>query len=761
MGMKTVEKVSHDRCTGCCACYNICPKAAISMKEDRDGFLYPEIDKNLCIDCGKCLAICPALHLNYENDIEPECYAAMAEDEIRKASSSGGMFSLLADHFIEQEGVVYGAAYTENYHNVEHVSAETQEELVPLRGSKYVQSYIGDSFTQVKEQLATGRKVLFTGTPCQVAGLKAYLGRDYEGLYIVDLVCHGTPPVKLYRKFIEEIEAEQGRKVTYVSFRDKETGGWNPSTFIKLEGGRVIQKKRNDSPYLNAFLQLLTLRECCGNCKFATLPRQGDLTLADFWDVHRYDPALDDRKGTSAVLVNNEKGEELLGIIKEKSIKVAKVPLSHAVRYNPQIKYSSIHHKHRERFFELLREYPIGMEKAVNDALHRHFDIGYIGWWYGDNYGSVITSFAMNRILKGLGKTVLMIDFPYLPGKSSKKWESAARRFANHFYETSMRRQVDKHGDLNYYCDSFLVGSDQLWNWWSNNDVGSYYYFLDFADKKHKKIAYATSFGHASGYYPEDMRVKVSYLLHRFDAISVREASGVDICAKNFGVDAVQVLDPVFLCSREDYNEAISLSNIQIEEPYVLAYILNPTEDKIKTVRRAAAEKGMPYHIIIDGQGNQEELLKAVNDPNVLPKMEIADWLKYFAHASYVVTDSYHGFCFSIIFGKQMVVYPNALRGATRFEALGNITGLYSRFVQSHSEVLEKKLFGEDVDFEEVHSRLEPELQKSRQWLKDALDSKSKAESAETIGLWKILEYDAEIHRMKREIKELRDRLGQ
>ena len=761
MGMKIVEKVSHDRCTGCCACYNVCPKGAISMKEDRDGFLYPEIDKNLCIDCGRCLDICPALHLDFTNEMEPECYAAIAADEIRQKSSSGGVFTLLAEHFIEQEGIVYGAAYTENYHNVEHISAESKEALAPLRGSKYVQSYIGETFRQVKEQLAKGRKVLFTGTPCQVAGLKAYLGKQREGLYTVDLVCHGTPPVKLYRRFIEEIEEEAGSKVTYVSFRDKETGGWNPSTSLELEGGRVIRKKRNDSPYLNAFLQLLSLRECCGNCKFATLPRQGDLTMADFWDVHRYDAALDDRKGTSAVLINNEKGQELLEVIRERAIKLQPVPLAHAVKYNPQIKYSSIHHKHRERFFELVREYPMKLEKVVSDALHRHFDIGYVGWWYGANYGSVITSYAMNRVLKRMGKTVLMLDFPYLPGKSSKKWESAAHRFARHFYETSMRRQVDQHSDLNYYCDTFLVGSDQLWNWWSNSDIGSYYYFLDFVDKKHKKIAYATSFGHASGHYPEEMRVKISYLLHRFDAISVRETSGVDICAKNFGVDAVQVLDPVFLCSREDYEEAISLSDTKLDEPYVLAYILNPTEEKIKTVRRAAAEKSMPYHIIIDAQGNQEELIKAANDPNVLPELEIADWLKYFANASYVVTDSYHGFCFSIIFGKQMVVYPNAMRGATRFEALGNITGLNSRFVKSHSEVLEKKLFGEEIDFEKIHGRLEPEIQKSQQWLKDALEAKNKVESAETIGLWKILEYDAEIYRMKREIKELREKLGQ
>ena len=725
------------------------------MREDKDGFLFPAIDEQLCSNCGACLRVCPAVNPAYENRDNPECFAVMASAEVRMLSSSGGVFTLLADWTIENGGTVCGSAFTQNYHDVEHICVSDKEGLKQLRGSKYVQSRIGSVFADIRRILNEGNAVLFTGCPCQVAGLKKYLGKSYENLYTVDLVCHGTPPLKLYQQFVAELEQEKGSKVSYFSFRDKKTGKWSPSTTIRFEDGTEYFRKRNDSPYLNAFLNLLTLRECCGNCRFATLPRQGDLTMADFWDIHRYDPALDDQLGTSAVLVNNEKGKTLLSVLEDRAAKIKQVPLEHAIQYNRQIKYSSVHHKDRKRFFELIREYGFSVQKAVDWTLRRHFDIGYIGWWYGANYGSVMTSFALNRVLKHMGKTVLMLDFPYLPGQSGKKSDSSARHFGRYFYETSMRRQVDKHYDLNYYCDCFLVGSDQLWNWWSNRDIGTYYYFLEFADSKHKKIAYSTSFGHEDGYYPEDMRVKVSYLLHRFDAISVREATGVDICRKKFGVDAVQRVDPVFLCSIADYEEAIHYSQMKLSTPYVLAYILNPTEEKLKAVRYVAEQKKLPYYIIIDGQGNEEELKKEIPDDCVLPKLEMADWLSYFKNSSYVITDSYHGFCFSVIFHRPMIVFPNALRGVTRFASLGEITGLNSRFVYSFAEVLDKDLLEQSIDFVSIDARLQPEIQAGKEWLENALNMSVKQESAETLALWKILEYDRKLYSDNERIKKL------
>ncbi len=751
---KTINEVTHDLCTGCGACYNKCPVDAITMKYDTEGFSFPSIDSQKCIHCGLCFKICPVVESKCENIPEPKCYAVMANDEIRENSSSGGVFTLLAEWMLRQGGVVCGAAYSQDCYSVEHIFITKEEELYKLRGSKYVQSSTGKIYKKVKAFLDNGKSVLFTGTPCQIAAVKAFLEKPYENLYTLDLVCHGVPSPKVYQKFIEEQEKNYGSKAVRVAFRDKHFGGWDPSTKIWFADGQVYQKKRNECSYLKAFLKLLTIRKSCGRCPFATLPRQGDMTIADFWDIHRYNPKFDDRKGTSLVLPNNPKGFLMLDVLRETSILCQEAPLQHAIKYNAQIKYSSVLHPRRTRFFDLIDSYHYDFEKAVDYGMNRRFDIGYIGWWYGANYGSVVTNFALNRVLKDMGKTVLMLEWPVLSGEIPKhKPDNKSRRFAKHFYEESLLYHLDDYGRFNYHCETFLVGSDQLWNWWSNRDVGSYYFFLDFVDDKHKKIAYSTSFGHESAYYPEEMRLKVSYLLSRFDAISVREKSGVTVCKRNFGVDAVQTVDPVFLCSMEDYEKAIALSRVEIKEPYVLAYILNPTVDKIESVRHVAHKLGQPYHIILDGQDDFEKLKAQANDPYVLDSLEIADWLKYFKHASYVVTDSFHGFCYSIIFEHSMSVFPNKLRGLARFESLAEMTGLEDRIVWSKNELISKAPWSKPVDFSKVRLNMRPQIEFSRQWLKDALQMEKRLPSARELELKCMLQSQKTLSQLQQENK--------
>ena len=733
----TIDVITHNQCTGCGACYNKCPVNAIVMKPDAEGFSFPSINSEQCIHCGLCLKTCPVFETKYENNPEPKCYAVMANDEIRKNSSSGGVFTLLAEWVLRQGGVVCGAAYSQDCYSVQQIIITKEEDCHKLRGSKYVQSENGEIYKKVKAYLDNGTPVLFTGTPCQVAAVKAYLEKPYEKLYTLDLVCHGVPSPGVYQKFIEEQEKKYGSKAIQVTFRDKQFGGWNHSTKICFANGEEYQKKRNECSYLKAFLRLLTIRRSCGNCPFAALPRQGDMTIADFWDIHRLNSKWDDRKGTSLVLINSPKGEVMLDALRQAAILCQEAPLQHAVKHNAQIKYSSILNPARSRFFDLLYSYQYGFEKAVDYSLNRKFDIGYIGWWYGANYGSVVTNFALNRVLKDMGKTVLMLEWPILSGEIPRdKPDNKSRRFAKHFYEESLFYHLKDYGKFNYLCETFLVGSDQLWNWWSNRDVDSYYFFLDFADDKHKKIAYATSFGHESAHYPKNMQLKIRYLLSRFDAISVREKSGIAACKKKFGVGAVQTMDPVFLCRMEDYENAIALSNVKLKGLYVLAYILNPTADKVEAVRYAAQELGQPYYIILDGQGNFEELKKQVNDPNVLDPMEIADWLKYFKYASYVVTDSFHGFCYSIIFKHNMSVFPNKVRGLSRFESLAEITGLQDRFVWSKEEMIANAPWNKPVDFIEVQNRMRPQIEFSRQWLKDALERKKSPRSAREL-VWK------------------------
>ena len=723
---KTIEIVSHGDCTGCGACLNICPKDAISMEVDGD-FAFPVIDHDACIECGLCERSCPALHPSYANAEKPDCYAYWADDEVREVSSSGGAFTVLAEGIIARGGVVAGAAYSDDCYSVEYRTVERSEDLAPLRGSKYVQADTGYVYRDVKRALDEGRPALFVGCPCEVAGMKAFLGKDDPNLYLVDLVCHGVPPQSLYEKFIREEEDKHNSKAVRVSFRDKTFAGWNPSTVIDFENGESYLKRRNECPYMRAFLDRIMFRESCGHCLFATLPRQGDLTIADFWDIHRFDQSFDDRKGTSLLLVNNDRGGELLRMLRADAKLLEPAPLDHGIRYNSQIKYSSIHNEKRKRFQELMHRYGYTFEKAANYALRERYDVGFVGWWYGANYGSTLTSFALNRVLVEMGKSVLMLNWPMNPPS-----EPGARgyRFGKHFYNIAKYRPLDQTHDFNNYCDTFVVGSDQLWNWWSNRDTGSYYFFLDWADDEHKKIAYSTSFGHDSVYYPEEMRLKLCYLLSRFDSISVRENSAVEVCRHDFGVDATQTMDPVFLCSMENYDEAIALSELTYDGPYVLGYIMNPTPDKRDAIRRVSDELGLPYKILVDGQADFDELRAELGDSNIHAGVETQDWLFLFKNASYIVTDSFHGFCFSLIFHKQVSVFINLLRGKARIDTLSAIAGIEDRVFERYDEFSRAENWAHPIDYAAVAARLDPEIERSRQWLAHALEAQKRQPSA-------------------------------
>lgn len=764
--MNNIKKIAHDACTGCGACYNKCPVDAISMGKDEQGYLYPILNTDKCIDCGLCLKCCPSEHdFRNDNESNPECVAVWASDEIRQKSSSGGMFTLLAEQIFNEGGVVFGSAFTADFYGAQHQIARNAEELIPLRGSKYVQSEIKETYREAKKHLDNGFPVLFTGCPCQIAGLYGFLGTDYPNLYTADLVCHGVPSAALLKTFVQEEEQKANSKATYLAFRDKAVSKWGDlRTAIDFENGKTYRKGRKNCPWLKSFLNGLSFRESCGKCKFASIPRQGDITIADFWDIHRYNSSFDDTQGTSLVILNNEKGRSLAKKIKGNTKLYEIAPLDHAIQYNRQIKYSSLLHPGRKKMFQLLPR--SSFENAVNFAINKDkYDIGFIGWWYGANWGSMMTCYAMNRVLTAMGKSVLMLPFPDKEKSSARKHGQYIRTIAENFYNEGANCTLADYHLFNDMCDTFLVGSDQLWNWWSNRDIGTYYYFCDFVNNSHKKIAYATSFGHESDDYPENMRLKVAYLLSRFDAISVREKSGVDILKKDFEIDAVQTMDPVFLCSLDDYKKMIDLSTLTFNSEFVLGYFLNPDEEKLKSLRVTAAKLGKPYRLIVDGQSDFEKLRADTNnDENIVRLDKVEDWLSHFWNAKHIVTDSFHGFCYSLIFSKQMTIFPNTLRGLTRFESIANIADVSDRFVYSYEEVTKNSLWDKKINYKKLHEKLKPHIAYSLDWLDTALKANIRTISSKELLLWKCLEHDEKIHNMKvnelnEEINSLKERL--
>lgn len=715
----TVLMIKENECTGCGACFNKCPVPAIQMVENSEGFLFPHINESTCIHCGQCLAVCPVHKVEYQNLNEPECYAACANDDIRMDSSSGGIFTLAAQYILDQNGYVCGAAYTDNFEKVEHILISDESELSCLRGSKYVQSDMGQNYRKIQEILKDGKLVLFTGCPCQVAGLYKFLGHEYDNLFTIDLVCHGVPSPKVFRRFVQQRKKEYG-PIKYLSFRDKRAYGWTVSTLINFDNGETYKKYRTDSSYMKSFLELMSLRKSCGNCPFAHIPRMGDLTIADFWNIDKYNKEYDDKKGTSMVLINNERGRHLFDLIRWKMILCEKVPLDFAKKNNAQLYASSKLHPRRKRFFSILDLYDI--DKAIDYGINRRFDIGYVGWWYGLNYGSALTNYALHETLAEMGKTVLMLEWPTWEKATWPIPDSHTRRFARRHYDISMRQTYDNLDHFNYHCESFILGSDQLWNYYSVKENGNYF-FLDFVHPGKRKIAYATSFGHSTSFFPKERQLEISEYLQQFTAISVREKDGVDICRDTFGVHAVQTLDPVFICSPSAYEKAINDAEASEKEPYILGYILNPTEEKRNALLRASRKLQLPLKVILDGQENYDKNYKAMNlNDAVLGTVGVEDWLYYFENAQFILTDSYHGLCFSLIFHKNFICFGNRLRGMSRFNTLIEITKLDDHMLLNPQDDSIDDLLYRVIDYSAVEQRLDVEKRRSREWLKNALE---------------------------------------
>lgn len=296
--------VESEECTGCRMCEQSCPQSSISFQYDREGFLSPVIDERTCNYCGLCLKHCPQnspVKLNLGN-----VYAVrLKNDKVLRKSASGGAFAALANYMLEQNGVVFGCAYDQNLMAV-HICITSKDQLKRLQGSKYVQSNTGDTFSQVKEYLAHGYSVLYSGTGCQIAGLKAFLNKDYINLITVDVLCHGVPSPLLFSNYIKWLENKKGR-LQFFDFRDKEKYGWSETAKI-ISNNNTNYIKASVDPYYNAFLKGLTLRECCYKCKYARKERVSDITIGDYWGIEYVHPDFFDIRGVSLLMANTPSG---------------------------------------------------------------------------------------------------------------------------------------------------------------------------------------------------------------------------------------------------------------------------------------------------------------------------------------------------------------------------------------------------------------------------------------------------------------------
>lgn len=357
-----------EMCCGCSACVNCCPKKCITMKEDREGFLYPEVNRQECMNCGLCEKVCPVLNKT-ELSGDTRAYAVFAcEDGIREKSSSGGVFSLLAEQVLCEGGYVFGCAFDAKL-KAEHIGITDYSELKRLQGSKYVQSDLKSSFHTVKQLLEEGKQVLFSGTACQMEGLKKFLGKHYESLLLVDVVCHGVPSPKVWEQYKEYQERIYDAKISGLSFRDKSKGWKDYRVRLNFENGQTYVSRSWDDVYMKSFIKNLISRPSCYDCKFRQWHRESDITLGDFWGAEQVLPQWNDDKGISLVLIHSEKGQRMLQSISEK-LRIKEVEKEAAVEKNRSVIAPIVVPKEREKFFAVLNEkgYDAAVQKYVKDG---------------------------------------------------------------------------------------------------------------------------------------------------------------------------------------------------------------------------------------------------------------------------------------------------------------------------------------------------------------------------------------------------------
>ena len=365
-----IKITNKTKCCACGACKQICPKNAIKMQIDSEGFLYPIVEESKCIKCGLCIKTCPILNNKKQNFI-PKVYTAKNKNtNVLKQSSSGGMFSILADYVLAQNGVIFGAAFNKNW-GVEHCYIDKKEDLDKLRRSKYVQSNTLESFKEAKGFLEEDRKVLYTGTPCQIAGLKSFLSKNYDNLITADIICHSTPSPKVWQDFLNQ--NYDINKLIKIDFRDKKDGWDKSKLYFYFNDGTKEPKDNNMSSFRVGFGAALFCRPSCHNCYFKGSNRFSDFTIGDAWGYADYAPQMFDRNGLSVIFINTKKGDEIFNKLKENLI-YKQVALDKIIKHNPYYQTSVKANPKRQEFFRCYSSESIDklIKKLTFHPLYKH-----------------------------------------------------------------------------------------------------------------------------------------------------------------------------------------------------------------------------------------------------------------------------------------------------------------------------------------------------------------------------------------------------
>ena len=635
----------------------------------------------------------------FQHDLigESHGYAVMAEDQIRQTSSSGGMFTLLAEEILRRGGVVCGAAFDSDlkcrYRLVSNIS-----ELKPLRGSKYVQSVVpAGLFPEIKRHLENGRPVMFTGTPCHAEALRRFIGRQDRNLLTVDFVCAGVPAPRYFDKYLNDAFGKDN--VVGYDFRNK-VNGWRPTLCLSFKDGTVTYRSLKEDEYMRAFSAKFTILPGCFNCRFANQMRRSDITLGDFWGCPK---EVNDGLGTSLVMVNTLAGVSMFESVRGRMKKVQWYDLCQLSKGNSRLASAPPKHPRYQSFQIDVERMPF--KEAVKENLKRHpRSVAILNFHFESmNYGAVLTAYALNKALNSMGYLAQNINFrPPLP--------RLLRKGNNPLMDEFRRRRLPMTCDidslkrlklLNRRFSSFVVGSDQVWNhklteWFAD------LYFLPFAKAKRRRIAIAASFGDD----PMQLygRRTLRSLLSPFTAISVREQSAAKSLQK-IGIAAKPVCDPVFLIPCSEWREMAADSSEVPSENVCVWYGVN-------AAGRAAIRRYLPacWRVFQGGVYN-------------LRNLSVEEWLARVANASLLVTDSFHGTCFALIFGVPFAVIAPKGTKQGRIRNLLDAVGLSNRIFENETDMPSPEELSKPYDTSAVAEKLSEMARELREFMDESLSS--------------------------------------
>lgn len=732
------------KCTGCSTCLNICPSNAIEWDENTSEKKV-KINEN-CIDCHLCQKTCPVNDKRKSND--PIFKVARLKDEkLIKKSTSGGLFACVARYILKNEGIVYGSGFTSDYYEVKHMRIDNLNDLDKILKSKYVRSNMGNTYKKVKEDLENGLTVLFCGSPCQVAGLKKFLKKDYKKLYTTDIICHDYAPGKIWEKYVKSLEKKEKSKVTYVDFRYVNLKEPHKIMYIKFENGTVINEGLYNSTFGKVFYLGLSSNKSCTECKFNDFNNYSELTFGDAWG---YKNEKYPRKN-SLVLINNDKGKDLYEKIKDELIEFTDFDKKTLIENNYPLIYSTPKHYNHNKIDINCKDIDKEILYYLDEKNGLTFDekgVAILNFHYDNyNFGASLVAYSLSKVVEKLGYNPYIINFDPFPELDTLSRYATLGLYnfrKNHLNLTPKFKTKEELNILNDYFNMFIVGSDQVWRKSITHDNFEAY-FLDFAENKNK-VAYGASFGKE---YFEGDEIETELCkshLSDFYAVSVRENQAKEICQNTFNIDSQVVIDPTMLLNKEDYEKLIEE---EYEDKVDVAVYFLAKDNEIK-LENGLIDKLYKNKKIVNIKGEYKD--KPFG--RIFVNNSMSKWLDGIRKAEYVITDSYHGLVFSLIFNKKVILVSKLV--PSRFNTLkenlkGNLEKINFANIEDIKEIDIK------LNYKEINENIKKYQTLSTEFLKNNLGAdKIKKQDENLAHTYKILkDLNTECKKLKTKNQEL------